>query len=248
VRIDVFFSGNAITPSEANGRVMVVIDVLRASTTIAAALANGARNIIPFESTEEAITRSKAFERRDVRLAGERKMLPIPGFDLGNSPGQFTRDVIDGKTILFTTTNGTASMSSTQGARDVFIGSYVNYSATLAMLRAAARGGCDIGILCAGRERQFALEDAACAGRFVRGISRRGIRANLNDAATAAVLLDKKYGDDLLGLFSASAHGRALAEAGYTSDLELCATVDAFPVVPVYQERQITKLGSTLER
>lgn len=248
MRIDVFFSGNALTPSEVNGRVLLVIDVLRASTTIAVALANGAKNIIPFETTEEAITRSKAFERRDVRLAGERKMLPIPGFDLGNSPGQFTRDAIDGKTILFTTTNGTASMIGTQGARDVVIGSYVNFSVTLAMLRAAARVASDISIICAGRDRQFALEDAACAGRFVRGISRRGVRADLNDAATAAVLLDKKYGDDLPRLFSASVHGRALAEAGYTRDLEDCARVDAFPVVPVYQDRQITRLGSTLER
>jgi 2-phosphosulfolactate phosphatase len=248
VRIDVFFSANALTPSDVNGRVLLVIDVLRASTTIAVALANGAKTIIPVESTEEAITRSKAFERGDVRLAGERKMLPIPGFDLGNSPGEFTRAAIDGKTILFTTTNGTASMIGTQGARDVVIGSYVNFSAALAMLRAAARVDADISIICAGSERQFALEDATCAGRFVRGIARRGPRAELNDAATAAVLLDRKYGEDLPGLFSASVHGRALAEAGYTRDLDDCAGVDAFPVVPVYQDRQITRLGSTPER
>lgn len=248
MRIDVFFSRSTITPSDTNGRVMLVIDVLRASTTIAVALANGAKNIIPFESTEEAIIRAKSFERGDVRLAGERKMRPIPGFDLGNSPAQFTRDAIDGKTILFTTTNGTSSMIATQGARDVVIGAYVNYSAALAMLRAAARVDSDIAIVCAGRDRQFALEDAACAGRFVRGIARRGGRAQLNDAATAAVLLDKKYGEDLLGLFSASVHGRALAEAGFESDLEFCAKVDAFPVVPVYQDRQITRFGTTLER
>jgi 2-phosphosulfolactate phosphatase len=248
VRIDVFFNGSTITPSDTNGRVLLVIDVLRASTTIAVALANGAKKIIPFESTEEAIIRAKSFERGDVRLAGERKMRPIPGFDLGNSPAQFTREIIDGKTILFTTTNGTSSMIATQGARDVVIGAYVNFSATLAMLRAAARVDSDIAIVCAGRDRQFALEDAACAGRFVRGISRRSARAHLNDAATAAVLLDKRYGDDLLGLFSASAHGRALAEAGYEGDLEVCARVDSFPVVPVYQDRQITRLGSTLER
>jgi 2-phosphosulfolactate phosphatase len=248
VRIDVFFGGNAVAPSDLNRRVVLVIDVLRASTSIAVALTNGARTIIPFESAEEAITRSKSFERGDVRLAGERKMLPIPGFDLGNSPRQFSRDAVDGKTILLTTTNGTGTLLNTQGSRDVLIGCYVNYTAVLAMLRAATRVDTDITIICAGREKQFALEDAACAGRFVRGMSRRGARTDLNDAATAAVLLDKRYGDDVAALFHASVHGRALAEAGFAEDLAVCGDIDAFPVVPVYQERQITRFGAVRER
>jgi 2-phosphosulfolactate phosphatase len=247
VRIDVSFSG-AHAPADTTGRVVLVIDVLRASSTIAVALANGARNIIPFESAEEAITRSKAFERRDVLLAGERRMLAIPGFDLGNSPREFTREAVEGKTLLFTTTNGTVALVNTQGARDVVVGSYLNYSAVVAMLRSAARAGVDVGIICAGRERQFSLEDAACAGRFVRGITRRGPRVEINDAAAAAVLIDKRYGDDLLGLFSASVHGRALAEAGFGEDLALCAEIDRYAVVPVYQDRQITALGNIRER
>ena len=248
MRTDVFFNGSTISPSDVHGRVVVVIDVLRASTTIAVALSNGARNIIPFETAEEVITRSKAFERSDVRLAGERRMVAIPGFDLGNSPSEFSRHVVDGKTILFTTTNGTGSLINTQGANDVVVGSYVNFSAVVAMLRAAARADTDIAIICAGRDRQFSLEDAACAGRYVRGISRRGIKADLNDAATAAVLIDKRFGDDLTALFASSAHGRALSDAGFGADLLVCAEVDAFPVVPVYQDRQITKLGMTRER
>jgi 2-phosphosulfolactate phosphatase len=248
VRIDVFFSGTAVSPIDVGGRVVLVIDVLRASTSIAVALHNGARTVIPFESAEEVITRSKAFERGDVRLAGERKMLPISGFDFGNSPREFVPAAVDGKTILFTTTNGTGSILNLQGAREVVVGAYVNYSAILAMLRAAARANTDIAIVCAGRDRQFALEDAACAGRYVRGISRRGVKPELNDAATAAVLIDRRYGDDLLALFAASVHGRALADAGFHDDLSLCANLDAFPVVPVYQDRQITKLGTVRER
>lgn len=248
MRIDVFFNGSTVAPPDVSGRLVLVIDVLRASTTVAVALTNGARTVIPFESAEEVITRSKSFERADVRLAGERKMLPIPGFDLGNSPREFSREAVDGKTILLTTTNGTAALMNMQGASDVVIGTYVNYSATLAMLRAAARAESDIAIVCAGREKQFALEDAACAGRYVRGILRHELRDDLNDAATAAVLLDKKYGDDLLGLFAASVHGRALADAGFADDLSACASVDACPVVPIYHDRQIIKLGTPLER
>jgi 2-phosphosulfolactate phosphatase len=124
----------------------------------------------------------------------------------------------------------------------------VNFTAVLAMLRAGARAGTDIAIICAGRDRQFSLEDAACAGRFVRGIARRGINPDLNDGALAARLLDKRYGEDLLALLHTSAHGRALAEAGFGEDLTLCAALDAYPVVPVFQDRQIVRLGSVRER
>lgn len=248
MRVDVVFGALALTAGETHGRVVAVVDVLRASTTVAVALANGAKNIIPFETTEEAALRSKAFERRDVRLAGERRMLPVPGFDLGNSPREFTRDVVEGKTILFTTTNGTGALVAVQGARDVVIASYVNYSAVLAMLRAAVRGGTDVTILCAGRERQFAIEDAACAGRFVRGIVRRLAAVTVNDAANAALLLERRYGDALDRLFMEAEHGRALVAAGFAEDLAACAQIDAFPVVPIYSDRQITMLGPSRER
>jgi len=243
VRIDVFFGTAGLTPGDAAGRVVVVIDVLRASTSIATALANGARAVIPLDSTDELVMRAKAFERSEVKLAGERQMRPIPGFDLGNSPREFTREAVEGKTVLLSTTNGTAAISALQGPRDVVIGSYVNFSAVLTMLRAALRGGTDVAILCAGRDKQFSLEDAACAGRYVHHAMRRRTDISVNDAAFAAMLLDRRYSDNLMRLFSASAHGRALSEAGYGDDLTACAAIDSYPVIPIYQERQITKLG-----
>ena len=243
MRIDVFLAGQQHTPSDVTARVVAVIDVLRASTTVAVALHNGAKNIIPFESQDEVVARSKSFERSLVRLAGERKMLAIPGFDFGNSPREFTREAVEGKTVLLATTNGTGVLVGLQGARDVVVASYVNFSAVLAMLRAAARSGTDISIICAGRERQLSLEDAACAGRYVRHIAKRLPTAELNDAARASTMIDRRYGESLDRLFGESSHGRALVEAGFAEDLLVCAAVDAYPVVPIYQERQITKLG-----
>ena len=248
MRIDVFFGPAGLTASDVAGRVVVVIDVLRASTSIATALANGARAVIPVDSTEEVVTRAKAFARSEVKLAGERQMRPIPGFDLGNSPREFSREVVEGKTVLLSTTNGTTAIASLQGPRDVVIGSYVNFSAVLAMLRAALRGGADIAILCAGRDRQFSLEDAACAGRFVHHAMRRRTDVAVNDAAFASMLIDRRYSDNLMRLFSASAHGRALSEAGYGDDLADCAAIDSYPIIPIYQDRQITKLGPERER
>ena len=248
MRIDVLFGVQQLTPADVQNRVVAVIDVLRASTTIAAALANGARAVIPLESSEDVATRSKQFERSAVLLSGERRMLRMEGFDLGNSPVEHSREVVEGKTVLLTTTNGTKALLAVQGARDVVVASYVNLTAVCAMLRAALRGGADVTIVCAGQDRQFGLEDAACAGRYVYQLTRRHEQAEVNDAALAASLIDRKYGDNLMRLFSTAAHGRALAAAGFEGDLAACATVDSYPVIPIYQDRHITKLGPERER
>jgi 2-phosphosulfolactate phosphatase len=248
VRLDVFFGAHEAAPGDAAGRLVAVIDVLRASTSIAAALANGARAVVPLDTSEEVVSRAKTLSRSEVRLAGEQKMLAIPGFDLGNSPREFTAKAVGGKTVLFCSTNGTGALTAVQGARDVVVASYVNLTAVLALLRTALRGGTDVAIICAGRGRQFALEDAACAGRYVNQVTRRLTSVDLNDAAVAASLIDRKYGDDLTRLFLASGHGRALRGAGFAEDLTVCGTVDAFGVVPVYAERQITKIGPERER
>lgn len=248
MRLDVHFGIQQVAAADVHNRVVVVVDVLRASTTIAVALANGAKAVIPVESSEDAITRSKTFERSDVRLAGERRMLTIPGFDLGNSPREFTRSAVEGRTVLLATTNGTGALVGVQGAREVVVGSYVNSSPVLALLRAAARGAADVAIICAGHERGFSLEDATCAGRFVRGVIKRLANVHMNDAARACCLLDKRYGDAIGDIFADSTHGRALADAGFAEDLALCATIDSHAVVPIYADRQITKLGPERER
>ncbi len=248
MRVDVLFSPSQLTPALSFGRVIAVIDVLRASSTIAAALANGARNVVPLDSTEEVITRAKAFDRAEVRLAGERRMVAIPGFDLGNSPLEFTREAVEGKTVLLTTTNGTAALVTVQSARDIAVAAYVNFSAVCALLRTALRGGTDVSIVCAGRDRQFSLEDAACAGRYARLISRRIAGVELSDGALAGGLIDKLYGNRLDRLFAESENGRALIAAGFAADVAACAAIDSYPVIPIYQDRQITKLGPDRER
>jgi len=248
MRIDVVFGPPTVTPALITGRVVAVIDVLRASSSIAIALGNGARNVVPLESADEVITRAKQFDRGEVRMAGERKMLIIPGFDLGNSPREFTREAVEGKTVLLTTTNGTAAMLGLQGARDVVVASYVNLEAVSVLMRTASRAGTDLTLICAGREKLFSLEDAACAGRYVRTITKRLSKVELGDGAFAATVIDRKYGDRLDQLFADSEAGQALADAGFSADLESCAAVDSCPVIPILQDRQITLLGPDRER
>jgi 2-phosphosulfolactate phosphatase len=243
VRLDVFFTPGQVKPGDLAGRLVAVVDVLRASTSIATALGNGARTVIPLEGADEVIVRSKDFARSQILLAGEQKMLPISGFDLGNSPEAFTPEVVEDKTILITTTNGTRALLGVQGARDIVIASYVNFTAVLTMMKVAASSNTDIAIVCAGEEGSFTLEDAACAGRYVRAIPKRAESVVANDAALASVLIEKRYGDNIAKVFKESTHGKALESAGFGDDLAAAAQVDSYPVVPIYQDRQITKLG-----
>jgi 2-phosphosulfolactate phosphatase len=242
VRLDVFFTPNQVKPPDTAGRLVIIVDVLRASTTVATALGNGAKTVIPLEGPDEVISRSKEFARSQTLLAGEQKMHAITGFDLGNSPQTFTPEVVGGKTILITTTNGTRALLGVQGARDIVIASYVNFTAVLAMMKVAASSNTDIAIICAGEEGSFTLEDSACAGRYVRAIPKRAA-VGVNDAAAASVLIEKKYGDNIAKVFKESTHGQALESAGFGDDLAAAAEVDSYPVVPIYQDRQITKLG-----
>lgn len=248
MRLDVYLTAGELAAADCAGRVVAVIDVLRASTTIVTALANRARAVVPFADADELMTRARQFERGDVRLAGERKMLRIDGFDLGNSPAQFTESAIGGMTILMTTTNGTRALVGAQGAVDIVVAAYVNLSAVTAMLRTALRGGTDVVIACAGQDGHYALEDAACAGRYVRTVTKRLSGVAMNDAAHSCALLARNYGDEIGTVFLDSAHGRALSAAGFHQDLALCAAVDAYPIVPVFTDRQITRLGSDRER
>ena len=248
MRLDVFFKVGEVGPADISGRVVAVVDVLRASTTIAVALTNGAKTVIPFESSEDVIVRSKSFTKSEVKLAGERKMHTIPGFDLGNSPREFTREAVEGKTVLLSTTNGTAALMSINGARDTVVAAFVNFTPIVALLRSAIRGGTDVAILCAGHDRHFSLEDAVCAGKFARTVTKDLTGVTINDGAYAAGLLDARYEDNRARVFADSEHGRALAEAGFADDLVVAGTIDAYPVVPIYQDRQITKLGPDRER
>lgn len=248
MRIDVYFIASSTGQADLHDRVVLVVDVLRASTSIAAALHNGARAVIPLHGADEAIMRARTLERSELLLAGERKMAPIPGFDLGNSPREFTADVVTGKTIVMTTTNGTAALAGTVGAPEVLVGCFANYSAVLAWLRAAARAGKSLTIICAGSNGRFALEDAICAGRFVRGVARRGIQPELGDAANVAAIIDRRMGADLTAVLRDSEHGRALIEAGLGDDVTYCAGIDTHPVVPVYRDRQVIRLGDRRER
>jgi 2-phosphosulfolactate phosphatase len=237
-RLDVYLSPGEVVAGELAGRTAVMIDVLRASTTIVEALAAGARTIFPVASVEEATRLANTLGRGEVLLCGERRCLPIEGFDLGNSPTEFTAERVGGKTLVMTTTNGTAAIVAAQPADRVLVGAFTNLSAVVADL---AQSGGEPVLICCGREGRFALEDAVCAGRLIRALEAREPQVDwvLNDGARAAVALSHAE-KDLRALFAHSAAGVQIVEAGLEPDLDFCAGVDVRDAVPVLHDRQIT--------
>jgi 2-phosphosulfolactate phosphatase len=242
VRVDVLLTPGEVTPAHVTGRVVVVLDILRASTSIVTALRGGARAVIPFVATEDAVRTAKQYARGEVLLAGERNMVAIPGFDLGNSPREFTPERVKGHTVLLTTTNGTRALLSVEDAHEVLVAGFANCAATVEYLRTHLISGRDVTVLCAGTDGAFSLEDATCAGRIVRLLVSSGLFLHRNDGARVTELLAHRYGPDTGRLFADASHARRLAEAGFGADLDVCGAIDTVPLVAIYRDRAITRL------
>lgn len=242
MKLHVFLTPGEVVPGEVAGRVAVVLDVLRATSTIVEALDAGAKAIYPVASIEDALRLANNLGRGGVLLCGERRCLPIEGFDLGNSPREFTPERVSGKTLVMTTTNGTHAMTLASGASRVLIGSLMNLDAIVDELAAAEA---EPVFICAGRERFFALEDAVCAGAMAERLMeiRPGDWA-LNDGAMAAIALAQRFGTGE-DFFATVAAGKLLLSAGLGEDLAVCAQKNRHALVPVLHERHIT-LSSSL--
>jgi 2-phosphosulfolactate phosphatase len=215
----------------------VVVDVLRATSTIVEALANGARSVFPVATMEDALRLAQNLGRESVVLCGERGCLPIPGFDLGNSPAEFTAERIGERQLVMTTTNGTGALLAAGSAAETLVGSFLNLGAVAAALAETER---DVVLVAAGREKRFALEDALLAGALVREVEALGRRPALNDSALAARLLAAGNAGRLEQRLRLTAAGRQLIETGHEADLRLCADVDRHRVVPTFRERKVT--------
>jgi len=244
MRIDVAFGPHGLVAAELTGRTVMVIDVLRATTTICAALDAGARAVIPVGSMDEALRLVQTLDSRDVLLAGERNCDPIPGFPLGNSPRQMTPEAVAGRTIVMTTTNGTRALLAAAPAGAVFVAAAVNLAAAGAQARRALEEQADLLVVCAGREQAFSLDDAYTAGRLIlEALGGRRIRKGLNDGALMSVDLARRYGPRFDRPLAVSASGRQLRSQGYAEDIAYAATVNRHPVLPVFHDRRITVMA-----
>jgi 2-phosphosulfolactate phosphatase len=240
MKLDVLFTPAGLTLAEVQGRTVFVIDILRATTSMCAALSNGAKAIIPVSSAEEALRLCQTIGSADVLLAGERNCHRIGGFHLGNSPLEMTREAIRDKTLVLTTTNGTNALLACQGAASVHPVCAGNLSLAAERAREVLAGGGEALVVCAGRGGAFSLDDAYTAGRLVfEALGGGRARRACNDAALASLDLVRRYGDNWERPLGRSRAGRELVRLGFADDVRAAAKVDAYPVLPTFHDRRV---------
>lgn len=241
LKIDVIFShSNIDSELELKDKNVVVIDVLRTSTSMITGLANGAKEVIATESIAGAgiIGRNS---QATALLCGEKNAKPIEGFNLGNSIKEFSEESVKGKSLIFSSTNGTPALVKAKFAQICIVLGFVNITRVTEYLNSLEK---DFMILCAGKSGEFSLEDTVCAGMLINMLSKKTGRSHyeLTDSALGSLKLYTTYKKDLLHMLMESEHGRFLIGLGFEDDLVACSKVDVYNILPVQRHGVIKSI------
>jgi len=229
MNVDVVLLPWDLRPEHVSGRVVVVLDVLRATTTMIAALAAGIREIHVFDELGAAIAAARVSSVPHL-LCGERHAVKPPDFDLGNSPGVFEPHLHRGQTLFMSTTNGTRAILAAAGSETLFVAALVNADATA---DAVTRTGLDLTLLCSGTEGYVSSEDLLGAGAVIHGLQSRTELVLASDIAWMAQQLFVAQRDDLKAALTASRGGQNIMRAGLADDISFAARLNSIPVVGV---------------
>jgi 2-phosphosulfolactate phosphatase len=230
VRVDVAVTPDGLDRAAVATSRVLVIDVLRAATCIVTALANGCAGIVPVATPEDA--RLRIAELAGALVAGERRGEPLEGFDLGNSPLEFTRERIGGRLVIMTTSNGTRALLAARGATAIGVAAFVNLGAAAAW---ALGGHRDVLLLCSGERGARSLEDSVCAGLLAERLLAGEPAVHATPAAEEVVELAGPYRKDVARLAQDSSWARRLTARGRAPDVAACLTLDTFSLVPEYR-------------
>lgn len=225
--IDVCLSPDLMHLYSVAGKSVVVVDILRATSSMVTAFAHGVDSIYPVANLDEC----RQMKNRGYLIAGEREGEKVPDFDLGNSPFEYRAEYLKGKQIALTTTNGTQAIAKSSGAAEIIIGAFLNLSAVANHL--ISRNN-DVLVVCAGWKGKVNLEDTVFAGALVEKL-----KDNFSLACDAPLLAQHLYHsakDDLVKFLSESSHVRRLNKLNIHDDMKFCLEVDLFTVVPVLSE------------
>lgn len=237
--LDVFFSSQTFQEEILRNKVVVVIDVLRASSTIITALMNQAKGIIPVEDMGEASRISQSVDSDNLLLCGEKDGVKIEGYDLGNSPLEYSVDRVKDKTLIFNTTNGTKAIKKAVGSSNLFVGSFLNLSTIVHTLNEEQK---DIILICAGWRGRMAIEDLLFAGNVIYNLGNGSLPQEARDGSKVAFGLYEKFRDDISDVIRSSNHAERLKEIAGESDIDYCAQRDICDILPVLNDGIITNL------
>lgn len=242
MNIDVIASVKEVSSERIAGKNVVVIDVLRATSTIVTALANKACCVIPVEHIEEARKIHDGENEGMVLLGGEREAKIIKGFHFGNSPLSYIEEKISGKKVVLTTTNGTRTIKACIEGENLYIASFLNASAVVKKLIEDNR---DIVVVCSGTNERYSMDDALCAGMIVSLIDNQE-KIITTDLGWTVKELYEVYDQDLHQLLKNCMHYKRLKEYGFEKDLEYCLQRDIYDIVPIYKDGYIDLLPKVM--
>jgi 2-phosphosulfolactate phosphatase len=236
-KIDVCLSPELLHLHPVEDKVVVIVDILRATSCMTTAFAHGVESIIPVAELEEC----RILQSQGYIAAAERDGQKAEGFDIGNSPFSYMDKKLRGKSIAVTTTNGTMAISKSKSAINVIIGSFLNISAVVRYLKSQPN---DVLILCAGWKGKFNLEDTLFAGALIDALKDHYISAC--DAPLAAQSLYNAAKEDMLSFLANSSHVKRLQKLNIEKDIEFCLTPDQYDVIPILEGDRLVKLGAGL--
>jgi len=213
---------------------VIVIDVLRATSSIVTALYYGAREVLPVKSPEQAF--AIADKEDSILLCGERQGKSIKGFNLGNSPLEYQSDEVREKILVMTTTNGTRALVNASKTDCVVLLAFLNMKAVSRFVQSTDK---DIVLLCAGTNGEFSIDDAVCAGLFARQLSQHESIKFENPPDQLGELVER-YQHNILDLLRDSHHGQYLIRLGFEHDLDFCARRDIYDIVPSFKNDRVS--------
>ncbi len=233
--LEICFSPAIFDAHSDSEAIVVIIDILRATSSICTAFANGVSEIIPVETVEEA----REMKNKGYLFAAERDGYVLDFADFGNSPFNFTPEKVGGKVVAYSTTNGTGMMKMASECHDVVIGSYLNFTALCRWLEVQDR---KVIIVCAGWKKRFSLEDALCSGAIAERLLNSGRFTTCCDAVIAATDLWKMAQGDLLGYIEKAAQRSRLRDKGLDDCIGYCHTFDMTGIIPVLRDSKLVAL------
>lgn len=239
--VDVYLTPRALTGDALKGRIVVVVDVLRACSTITTALAHGARAVVPVADMAEAGRIAGALDPETSLLGGERGGKRIDGYGAGNSPLEYGPEAVAGRTIVLNTTNGTGALGAARGAAEAVAGCFLNVTRVADFLRdaLAEKRAKDAVIVCAGQDSRVALEDVLCAGLLLDRLWGEALPESLSDGAHIALTQYRNDAHRLTAALFGCSHTRRLIALGYSDDVAYCTRLDALPILPRYRDSRL---------
>jgi len=238
--LDVFLSAYSFEEEDVRGKTVVIIDVLRASSTMITALDNGAKGVIPVGDMHDASKISHNLDAKSFLLSGEKDGVKIQGYDLGNSPLEHAREVVKDQTIILNTTNGTKAIKRSGLAKTILVGAFLNLNHLVEHLRTLDD---DVTLVCAGWRGRLSLEDLLCAGNIIYELTSGQLPQNARDGAKVAFGLYEKFGDDIENSIKSSNYAIRLKDIVSEDDLSYCCQHSIMRVLPALNKGIITDLN-----